>query len=60
MKLEFFYKGKGNGICLNILLDKEYYDIIFFMLGVVCKKYYCDYCDVGYSYIEDYWIKCFY
>lgn len=28
------------------------------MPGVVCKKYYCDYCDVGYSHIEDHRPKC--
>lgn len=58
--LEFIYKGLGYGICLNILLDNEYYDVIVFMIGVMENGYYCDYCDVGYSYIEEYWIVCFY
>lgn len=57
-KLEPLYKGKGHGTCLNILLDKQHYDTILSMPGVVCRNYYCDYCDVGYSHIEDHRTNC--
>lgn len=37
LKLEVIYKGKGNGKCLNVLLNDEYYDIILFMFGLIEK-----------------------
>lgn len=58
LKLEAIYKGKGNGKCLNVLLDDEHYDTILSMPGLTENKYYCDYCDVGYSHIEDHRVKC--
>lgn len=58
LKLEPIYKGKGNGICLNVLFDDQHYDTILSMPGVTENKYYCDYCDVGYDHIEDHRVKC--
>lgn len=58
LKLEPIYKGKENGICLNVLFDDQYYDNILSMTGVTENKYYCDYCDVGYDHIEDHRVKC--
>lgn len=58
LKLEAIYKGKGNGKCLNVLLNDEHYDTILSMPGLTEKQYYCDYCDVGYSHIEDHRVKC--
>ncbi|XP_022295019.2 uncharacterized protein LOC111105138 [Crassostrea virginica] len=52
------YKGKGDGICLNVLLDQGHYDTIVSMPGVLGYQYYCDHCDVGYSHIEDHRTIC--
>lgn len=57
-KLEPLYKGKGHGTCLNILLDKQHYDTILSIPGVVFTNYYCYYCDVGYSHIKDHRTNC--
>ena len=58
MKLEPLYKGRGNGTCLNVLLDSGHYDAILSMPGVTENIYYCDYCDVGYSHIENHRTVC--
>lgn len=51
-------KGHGDGKCLNVLLDRGHYDTILSMPGVSEHKYYCNYCDVGYSHIEEHRTKC--
>lgn len=58
LKLEVMYRGKGDGVCLNILLDKDHYDTILSMPGLTENPYYCNYCDVGYAHIEDHRVKC--
>ncbi|XP_022298821.2 uncharacterized protein LOC111107766 [Crassostrea virginica] len=52
------YKGTGNGTCLNILLDAGHYETILSMPGILGHSYYCDYCDVGYSHIEEHRTAC--
>jgi hypothetical protein len=58
LKLEPLYKDQGHGTCLNVLYDKQHYDAILSMSAVTENKYYCDYCDKGYSHIEDHRTTC--
>jgi hypothetical protein len=58
LQLEPLYKGQEHGTCLNVLFDNGHYDAILSMPGVTKHKYYCDYCDVGYSHIEDHRTTC--
>ncbi|XP_048775446.2 uncharacterized protein LOC125680045 [Ostrea edulis] len=58
LRLNPIYRGQGSGKCLNILLDNEHYDTITSMPGVTENPYYCDYCDIGYSHIEEHRTVC--
>jgi hypothetical protein len=58
LQLEPLYKGWGHGTCLNVLYDNQHYDAILSMPGVTEHPYYCDYCDHGYSHIEDHRTTC--
>ncbi|XP_061170747.1 uncharacterized protein LOC133180197 [Saccostrea echinata] len=56
--LEPIYKGNGQGISLNILLEDHHYHAILSMPGITGCQYYCDHCDVGYRNITDHRSKC--
>jgi hypothetical protein len=58
LKLEPLYKGQGHGTCLNVLYDNQHYDTILSMPGVTEHKFYCNYCDKGYSHIEEHRTTC--
>jgi hypothetical protein len=58
LQLEPLYKGWGHGTCLNVLYDNQHYDAILSMSGVTEHQYYSDYCDQGYSHIEDHRTTC--
>jgi hypothetical protein len=58
LELEPLYKEWGHGTCLNGLYDNQHYDAILSKPGVTEHQYYCDYCDVGYSHMEDHCTTC--